>query len=233
MNVQHPLLQDINVRQAIRYGIDVPAILEGVYEGRWARACAMIAPGQVGYWADAPCYERDVDKAKEYLAAAGLDSLDLVFRTDQSTEAHAIAEIVQANLADVGINIEIENLDDSAMTEAHFGEEALDTAQLFTVQFITNPDPSWSTVWFLCEQVTVWNWMEWCNEDYDRLHYEALKEFDPDKRAEKYIEMQKLWDEAVHSVWIAYPTYYFAYQTDIEPSLMPHGRILAWNFHSK
>ena len=192
----------------------------------------MIAPGQVGYWADAPCYERDVDKATALLEEAGVSDLHLIMRTGPQEDDKAIAEIVQAKLADVGITLDIETLDDSAMTDAHFGHEALNTAQLFSVGFITNPDPSWSTVWFLCDQVEVWNWMEWCNEEYDNLHYAALKETDPAKRADMYIEMMKLWDEAAHTIWIAYPTLYFGYQTDIEPSLMPHGRTLAWNFHS-
>jgi hypothetical protein len=48
-----------------------------------------------------------------------------------------------------------------------------------------------------------------------------------------YIEMQRLWDEAAHTVWLSYPTLYFGYQSDIEPSLMPHGRTLAWNFRSR
>ena len=83
MNVQHPKLQDPNVRWAIIYGIDVPSILQADYMGKVERECALIPPGLVGYWEDAPCYERDVEKAKEYLAAAGLNRLtyDLICRT--------------------------------------------------------------------------------------------------------------------------------------------------------
>ena len=144
-----------------------------------------------------------------------------------------IMEIVQANLADIGHHRQCKPIDDAANTDFHFGHENLTKPELFVINFITNPDPSWTTVWFLCDQVEVWNWMEWCNEDYDNLHYAALKEFDPEKRSQMYIQMQQLWDEAAHTVWLAYPTLYFAVNKNIEPSLMPHGRILAWDFHSK
>lgn len=233
MNVNHPKLQDINVRQAIRYAIDVPSIIDAAYDGKYARACALVVPGQLGDWTDAPCYERDLDKAKEFMAMAGLETLDLTIRANETEDRRAIAEIAQANLAEIGINVEIEILDDAAMTDAHFGDTGFNEAELFVINFITNPDPSWSTVWFLCDQVKVWNWMQYCSEEYDRLHFAALKEQDPPKRAEMYIEMQKIWDEAAHSVWIAYPILYWASRADIEPSLMPHGRILAWNFRSK
>ena len=233
MNIQHPNLQDVNVRRAIRLAVDVPSILEAVYDGRFARACAIIAPGQVGYWPDAPCYERDVEQAKALLEEAGVSSLDLIYRHSVGEEQKALAEIVQANLADIGINVEIISLDDSAMTDAHFGETGINESELFSVGFITNPDPSWSTVWFLCDQVGVWNWMQWCDEEYDRLHFEAVKVSDPDERAEMYLEMQKRWDEAAHTVWTARPTLYWAVRPEIEPSLTPHGRVNAWDFRSK
>jgi len=38
MNVENPKLQDINVRQAIRYGIDVPSILAAAYNNKAPQA---------------------------------------------------------------------------------------------------------------------------------------------------------------------------------------------------
>ena len=62
-----PSSRTSNVRQAIRYGIDVDSIVQAAYMGKAAVEYAMIPPGLVGYWADAPKYKRDVAKAKEYL----------------------------------------------------------------------------------------------------------------------------------------------------------------------
>jgi peptide/nickel transport system substrate-binding protein len=233
MNVQHPKLQDLRVRQAIRLAVDVPSINEAAFDNKWARACTLIAPGQVGHWADAPCYDRDVDRALALLAEAGVSELELDFWVGENEREKTIAEIVQANLADIGITVNIVVQDDATRADAPFGDKALENMQLFQVGFITSPDPSWSTVWFLCDQVTVWNWMEWCSEEYDQLHFDALKTFDTKEREAMYIQMQQLWDEVAHTIWLAYPTLYWAVSKNIEPSLMPHGRILAWDFHTK
>ncbi|HXV44710.1 MAG TPA: ABC transporter substrate-binding protein, partial [Anaerolineae bacterium] len=233
MNVQHPNLEDINVREAIRHAVDVPSVLEAAYDGKWTQACALIAPGQVGHWTDAPCYERDVDMAKEFLAQAGVDTLDLTLTTDEAEESKAAAEVIQANLADIGINVEIIQQDAAAYYEGGFGEKGLTERQLTYVGFVNQPDPSWATVWFTCEQVDEWNWMYWCNEEYDKLHEAALKETDQEKRAEMYIQMQQLWDEAAHTVWIGYDTLYYVVRSDLEAGILPHGRYAAWSIHSK
>ena len=68
MNVQDPVLSDINVRKAIRQAIDVPGIIEAAYDGVWQRARAIIPETMgLGYWADAPEYNRDVAQAKTYM----------------------------------------------------------------------------------------------------------------------------------------------------------------------
>ena len=77
MNVENPKLEDIKVREAIRYAIDVPSILQAAYLGQAEQEYTLIAPGVLGHWADAPHYERDIEKAKELLAEAGVDSLEL------------------------------------------------------------------------------------------------------------------------------------------------------------
>ena len=110
--------------------------------------------------------------------------------------------------------------------------QELQSRELFYVGFITQPDPSWSTVWFVCDQIDVWNWMYWCDEEYDRLHYAALQESDPAVRNDMYIEMQQLWDAAVHTVWTAWPTCYFAAAQGIEPAIRPDGRVQPTGFRA-
>ena len=57
-------------------------------------------------------------------------------------------------------------------------------------------------------------------------------ESDPERRNEIYIEMQQLWDEAVHTVWVAWPTRYFASRQGIEATIRPDGRTVPWATHS-
>ena len=39
------------------------------------------------------------------------------------------------------------------------------------------------TQWYVSEQVGVWNWERWKDPEFDKLHYEALAESDPQKRS--------------------------------------------------
>jgi len=224
MNVQHPKLQDPNVRWAVIYGIDVPSILQAAYMGKAERACALIPPGLIGYWEDAPCYERDVEKAKEYLAAAGLDSLDLRLDLQDTTEDRTWGEIIQQNLAEVGINIELNPMDSSTYWTTTFGDQAVENNQLMVSSYSMQPDPAWATMWFTCDQVGVWNAEAWCNEEYDRLHYEAMITTDPEERAQMYIEMQKIWDKAAQTVWVTYGARPYVYSPDIVPATTPNGK---------
>jgi peptide/nickel transport system substrate-binding protein len=228
MNVIHPKLRDVNVRQAIRYAIDVPAILEAAFEGQYEQATGLLPPEMgIGHWADAPKYERDVDKAKGFLEQAGASSLELTFTYTEEPGTDAVAEIAQANLADIGIKLKLDKEESGTFYELG---KRLRERQLFYVSYETQPDPSWSAVWFICDQFDEWNWMYWCNKEFDRLHVEALKESDESKRNDAYIQMQQLWDAAVHTVWLAWPTKYYAFTKDLEPGLSPHGRVLPQAF---
>jgi peptide/nickel transport system substrate-binding protein len=224
MNVQHPKLEDPNVRWAVIYGIDVDSIIQAAYMGKVERQCSLIPPGLVGHWADAPCYERDVEKAKEYLAAAGLESLDLRLDLQDTAEDRIWAEIIQQNLAEVGINVELNPMDSSTYWTTTFGDQAVENNELAVSGYSMQNDPAWATMWFTCDQVGVWNAMAWCNEEYDALHKEAMVTLDTEKRHELYVEMQKIWDEAAHTVWVTHGVRVYGYDPSIAPATTPNGK---------
>ena len=223
MNVQHPKLQDINVRRAIQLAIDVPSILAATYMGKAEQECALIPPGLVGHWSEAPCPVRDVEKAKEYLAAAGLETLDLRLDLQDTTEYRTWAEVIQQNLAEIGINLELNTMESSAYWSTSFGEDAVLNNELLTSNYSMNPDPAWATMWFTCDQVTVWNTQSWCDEQYDELHRQGLVTTDLDQRQVIYEEMQQIWEDAVQTVWITHGVMTYAYSPGVQPATSPHG----------
>ena len=222
MNVENPKLKDINVRQAIRYGIDVDSIVAAAYLGKADRENGLIAPGMLGNWKDAPVYKRDVAKAKEYMAKAGLTSLDLKIDLQDTTEYRAWAEVAQQNLAEIGINLTINPMD-SASFWTIGAKEGADKLELFCNNYSMNPDPSWATMWFTCAQIDVWNWERWCSPEYDALHKKALVTVDAAERAKMYIQMQQIWDEACKAVFITHGLSTYVYQPTIKPATTPHG----------
>ncbi|HUI89068.1 MAG TPA: ABC transporter substrate-binding protein [Anaerolineales bacterium] len=224
MNVNSPKLQDINVRQAIRYGIDVPSILAAAYNNKVQRANALIQPqGAVGFWQDAPVYNRDVAKAKDYLAKAGVTSLNLSLTYENTDEYNTWAQIIQQNLKDVGINVTLNPLDSSSFWA--LGEGGKDkTLELFELYYSSVvPDPAWSTQWFTCDQVDLWNWMRWCSKDFDTLHQQGLATTDPAQRAPIYVQMQQLWDAEADSVFVADQPQVYISKAGVKAVIYPGG----------
>ncbi len=224
MNVDSPKLQNINVREAIRYGIDVPSILAAAYNNKVQQANALIQPpGAVGYWQDAPVYNRDVATAKSYLAKAGVTSLTLSLTYENTDEYNTWGQIIQQNLKDVGINVTLNPMDSSSFWA--LGEGGKDkTLELFELYYSSVvPDPAWSTQWFTCDQVDLWNWMRWCSPQFDALHQQGLATTDPALRAPIYIQMQQLWDAEVNSVFVADQPQVYISKAGIKAVIYPGG----------
>ena len=234
VNVQHPKLKDINVREAIRYAVDTNAINTAVHEGKFERMCAIIAPTQIGYWKEAPCYDRDVDKAKAFMKKAGLDSLDINLVTENSDTAKAKAEIIQANLKEIGINVTIQPQDGGAYWDGGFGDKAVKEREMVLFDWTTNnPDPHWQMVWFSCEQVGQYNWMYWCDKDFDKANLDATATLDNGKRSAAYIKAQEMWDKNANVVWTLRPVNASAWRTGIDAALNPTGGAIIKDFRLK
>lgn len=222
MDVDNPKLQDINVRKAIQYAIDVPSILKVTYLGLAPQETTLIPPGLVGYWADAPVLTRDVAKAKDYMAKAGVKSLDLTMDIQDTTEYRSWAEIVQQNLKDIGVNLTINPMDSSSFWSIGTGD-AGKKVELFALNYSMEPDPSWAPVWFTCDQVGVWNWMRWCSKQYDDLYKQSLTTTDNDARAKIFQQMEQLWNDEADSIWITHGVIMQAYTPNITPATTPNG----------
>ena len=230
MNVTDDVLEDVHLRRAIREAIDVDGIIAAGFEGQVERANALISPEMpIGHWEDAPEYGSDLEAAQAHLDEADVETpLTLTMSIDGQEGSQEAAEIAQAGLAEIGIDLEIDLLDGG-----EFRDLARDAQiQLFFMSFSNTADPSWATVWFSCDQVGDWNYMHWCNEDFQELHEAALTETDQDARHDMYVEMQQIMDEDAIAQWVMYRTNLYAYPTDLEPSLVPerYGKYLPWDF---
>jgi len=109
LNTRRGPLRDVRVRQAINYAVNVPQILATVYSGRGIRARGAIPPSLAGGDTTREAYTYDPTRAQQLLAAAGVaagTSLELWRAADNETLGR-VAQAVQADLAQVGLRIEI------------------------------------------------------------------------------------------------------------------------------
>jgi peptide/nickel transport system substrate-binding protein len=232
MNVKDPQLSNINLRKAIRQAIDVPGILQAAYNGKWVRANAIIPKEMgIGYWSGAPEYNRDVNKAKQYLKAAGMSGgLDLRLALVNAQADETAAQVIQQNLADIGITVHIQAQDSATFYAIPGAGGGGPHRQLVYSGYITEPDPSWSFVWFTKAQIGLWNWTEWSDPTFEANYTKATQTFDTATRDQLYTQMQQIWDESASIIWIAYQTDINGGKKYVKPSIRPDGSLLLWNF---
>lgn len=222
-NIEKKPFDDVRVRQAIRLAIDVPAIIAGAYNGAVEQAYAVEAPGILGHWADAPKRERNLDEARKLLEEAGQGggfSTKLTVLNKAVTQA--TAAIVQANLAEIGIDVQIDALDAGAYW-AYGENDASKDLELVFVEYRGKFDPGFQTQWFTADQIGTWNWQRWNSPEFDALHKQGAVEPDTKKREQLYIDAQKLMDDSAAFWWITHNAYTFAYKDTLAPGILPNG----------
>ena len=189
-------LTDPNVRQAVNYGIDRQAIVEAVASGYANAAGDMIPQGIIGY--SERCFtpvERDLEKAKEYLEKSNYsDDCTFTIFTNDNSERVEIANIIQYQLSEVGINVNIEVMEASTLTSRVHNSEhdtlidrwLTDTADAYYT--LTGLYASWSSVGE--GNVAFYN-----SEDADEAILTAGKEFDDNERVKLYEHVYDILNE--------------------------------------
>ena len=199
MNLENPKFADIRVRQAIQRAIDVPSILEAAYFGQVAPSTGIIAPGLLGHRERSLVPpEADFEAAQRLMDEAGVTSLDVTLDVLNKAEWVTAAQVIQATLSMIGINVTINQNESGAFWT--LGDESQgdrwQQVELILNRFSMTPDPYYATSWFITEQVGIWNWERFRNEEFDRLHVAAAAETDPAERGRMYQRMQDLMEES-------------------------------------
>jgi len=200
MNQEHPALADIRVRRAIQYAVDVEAVVEAAWFGLAQVATGPIPEGMTGYRPNALIPPAgNPDKARQLLAEAGV-TLPLRLRLDVNNDSLELTavQVMQWSLRKVGIELEIQAQDSSTFLtigREDMGDQWRDV-QLFMQSFTGLADPYYSLTWFISDQVGLWNWERFSNEEFDRLNDLALETINETERGRMYRRMQDLMEES-------------------------------------
>ena len=108
-NYREGPMADLRVRKAVSLAVDRDAINRAIFFGLGVPSCTPILES---HWAYLPyeCEPRNVDKAKELLAEAGYgpdNPLKIKYVPENIPVTQKMAEVIQQNLADAGIEMEI------------------------------------------------------------------------------------------------------------------------------
>ncbi|MDI3382717.1 ABC transporter substrate-binding protein [Xenophilus aerolatus] len=112
INERKKPLDDVRVRRAILAGIDRKAVIEGAADGFGTPIGSHYVPGAPGYVDTTGVNPFDIEKAKKLLAEAGVKTpLELTMTLPPPPYARQGGEVIVAQLAKIGINVKIQNVE--------------------------------------------------------------------------------------------------------------------------
>jgi peptide/nickel transport system substrate-binding protein len=165
-------------RQAMAYAYPYQDVIDGLYAGNARRANSPVAPEVLGYPEDAFFFETDLDKAKELLTVAGVaEGTELVAETTTNSDTSSL-ELFQANLAEIGITLTIEAIDQASAVALLYGDTPVEERPNFMQQsWWPDYNDAWNGVYPL---VSCDSWGSkgsnsgfYCNEEVQKLLDEA------------------------------------------------------------
>ncbi|MCI6603238.1 MAG: ABC transporter substrate-binding protein [Clostridiales bacterium] len=196
LNLSQKPLDDIRVRQAIAYGLDMKAIDAAVWRGV-GKAATGPFEGSMQYSIanDMKPFPRDVEKAKELLKEAGYpDGLELTLSTNEKTERVDMAGWIKNMLAECGISVKIEVLEWAAYIEKlESGEQ-----QMFQIGWTPDAPDADMALWpcfHSSAKGAGGNYVFLEDEKVDKLLEDGRKTPDGEERAKIYKEFQEYIDE--------------------------------------
>jgi len=219
INTSHPPLDDVRVRQAIAYALDVSALVADLTFGSATAADQDLPPFMWAHAARVMRYPHDVQRAKALLAQAGWTpgpdgvvrkggrrlSLTLVTQVSNVTRRLAVVQ-TQAMLRQVGIAVE-PKFYPGALLFAAMGDGGILQNGRFDLAWnawVSGIDPDQSSL-VLCDAQPPHgnNETHYCNADVDTAEHTALNNFQQPARKKAYARIEALLtrDEPRIPIW--------------------------------
>lgn len=183
---------DVRVRQAINHALDVEAIIDAIYEGLGTPASGPISPQVFGANLELEGYDYDPERARELLADAGYSNgFNTTIWTNDNPLRIQIAEIAQAFLADIGVNVDIQVLEWGAYLDG----TAAGNHDMFILGWVTvtaDADYGLYALFHSSQFGAAGNRTFWSSDRLDELLDLGRREADADARMEIYAEAQEI-----------------------------------------
>lgn len=146
INLAHPMLADLRVRRAIARAIDRPAIVGSILNGQALVATSLLPPQHWAHPRRSRAFAYNPRRSRDLLDRAGFYDPDgrgprpratLSFKTTTDDLSRRIAEVLAAQLAEVGIRLEIRSYDWATF----FADIKRGDFHLYSLQWVGIGDP--------------------------------------------------------------------------------------------
>jgi peptide/nickel transport system substrate-binding protein len=199
MNVSKPPFDQLEVRQAMNYGINKADILKTLYFDVFQPAGSPISPATFGYDPSLEqTYTYDPAKAQQLLDQAGWtmgsnnvrekDGQPFAIKCLISTQPEyaSIAQILQAQFKTMGIQMDIETIAGTALTAAlRKGDQNVD------FKIAVYQDPDIIGIYFGSSSIGGFNYAQFKDPDMDALFAKGVETIDPEARKQVYSQASR------------------------------------------
>jgi peptide/nickel transport system substrate-binding protein len=203
LNTTKPPFNDKNLRLALTYALDVDALVKGVYLGVGVPANGPISPASWAYDNTLKPVQRDLDKAKQYLAAAGQpNGFSFNFEAVNVPISIQEGEVVKAQLAEAGITCNVVQVDGARQLTDGNNK----TYDMTGYDWSGRPDPDGNTYQFFHTTPGVsLNWSGISNPQLDQFLEQTRQVSDHAQRKQLYTQAIQLLNSEAPVVWEIHP----------------------------
>lgn len=216
MNAASPPLDDPHVRVAIAHAIDREAIIGAVLYGNGTPANSIFPEGVPYYNPDNAGPTLDLEKAKEEMAASSVPdgfTTTMLIKAGDATQA-SIAQILQSELAPLGITLELEQLEATAQKQRRFDTD-YDIAIGGWTMDIPDPD-QWTTAALDPAGGLMSAYTNYDNPAMVELNSQAQRTSDESEREELYYQIQEEVSKDAAIAPLYYVPYGWVYSNDVQ-----------------
>lgn len=221
LNLRKDEFKDVKVRQAFMYAINRQGIVDKVVEGRGQIVNAPMLPSGWAYPEKSSLndYKYDKEKAKTLLKEAGWEDrnndgvvensngdkleLKLVCQTDNPVREKS-AVVIQENLKDVGVKVEIDSMEFSAVMDKVVANHDFDLYMMGnTLSLDPDPRPMWHSSAISHDKGVVgYNIVAYENKETDKLIEEGNATLDQAQRKEIYSKFGQILNKDVPETYL-------------------------------
>jgi peptide/nickel transport system substrate-binding protein len=193
-----PPFNNVKARQALAYAIDQQAILKAAYSGQGTVSTTNnpLADNNPDYGGNLTDYSYNLTKAKQLFAEAGIKAGATITWwgvSNQYPEWNVSAEILQASLKQIGINLKIQNTDISTWP-TKFYPAGKSFPNMIVPNFQSYTSSPADEFQFVLKGRCECNWN---NADFDSAYATAISTPDPAKQKAAWDQAQELLNQQV------------------------------------
>lgn len=198
-------LTDKTVRQALNYATDIDSIRETLYTDKGAQeAVTVVPPGLPGRNENMTAYDYNPEKARELLKEAGYDNnLEVSFTYLANATNNLMAQMLQAQWADVGVTLTLNPLESGALSEYANGmkQEVMPVRTAFS---IGDSGEGLEKIYHSAFKGAGGSRVNCSNDEIDELLEKARVTMDETERNSIYEQVQQIAHEESYVIYLCY-----------------------------